>query len=309
MSELTRPRPGTPHGRPRAVVGEDSPTLRHEVETQLRRLGYDVWEAVTGEQVLALIAEHHPDVILLDLKIAGRPGFSVLVQIKNQPASATTPVIVLTPGDDVFMVARALDLGAHDYIEKPVQPLDLAARVSAAHRLKVAYDHLAAQANALETLALRDTSTGLDNRNVIESMLFDLSESGDVVSVVLADVDHMAHINDLIGPDLGDIVLAALAGRVRNAIRPHDTVGRWAGEEYIVVLHNVTPEQAAIVGGRILDAVSSHPVSAGEHAVPVTVSIGCATATGAEVQHGLITRASQAVSKARENGGNQVVSL
>jgi diguanylate cyclase (GGDEF)-like protein len=161
-------------------------------------------------------------------------------------------------------------------------------------------------------LARVDRLTNLPNRLHLEEHMARLASAsardGQPFSVFMADVDHFKRVNDTYGHKIGDEVLRALSQRMIKALRAHDMLGRWGGEEFLALLPNTSEEGANAVANRVRAMASSSPIvtSTGQH-LQVTISIGCATAMGARDDNA-VQRADEALYRAKELGRNRVVS-
>ncbi len=279
---------------------------------ELDTAGYDVVECADGEQALAAAVEHLPDVILLDIEMPVMDGYEAVVALKADERTADIPVVFLTGRSGAQDVVRALRLGGHDYVRKPPEPTELLARVRAALRVKALQDELRTRAAELETVSRTDFLTGLYNRRHTEEHLRML-ESGAVrhgypLSVLLVDVDNFKSVNDTLGHQVGDRVLVGIGQRLQAALRLEDVVGRWGGEEFLMVLPHTSLDQATALAERLRELVCHTPIETGvadDAPLTVTVSIGGAAAedTGA---HELVHLADQGLYEAKQAGRNCV---
>src|SRR3954447_18412754 len=158
-------------GRPVILVAEDSLVVRALLRAQLRERGYAVVEAADGEQALSRVRESPPDVILLDVEMPRMDGFQVLAELKADPGLGLIPVIFVSGRTTADDAVRGLGLGAHDYLRKPFEAAELAARVHAAVRTKTLTDELRAVNLELTRQATTDALTGLPNRRHLDDQL------------------------------------------------------------------------------------------------------------------------------------------
>ena len=270
-----------------ALVVDDSVVVRSVLSQHLADRGYDPLEAVDGEEALRLCAERRPDVVLLDVNLPGLSGYEVLEEMKQTPALADIPVIILTVRQSAEDAIRGLHLGAHDYLRKPVQPVELIVRVAAALQLKAAQDQLEQRNAELDQLSRTDFLTGLPNRRQTDHELRRACSAarrhGRPLVLLVVDVDHFKQVNDMAGHAAGDEVLKEVARRLHGALRPEDTAGRWGGDEFLVVLPDASAEGLGALCERLRRSVQDGPVSVGSgHAVPIEVSIGGAVYRGGD---------------------------
>jgi diguanylate cyclase (GGDEF)-like protein len=232
--------------------------------------------ATSGEDAVRLMHESVPDLVLLDAQMPGMSGFGVFDALKTEAELADVPVIFVTCHSEPAFEVSALEMGAADFIAKPVSPPLLLARVRTHLRMK----HLA---DELRRTATTDSLTGVANRRqfdeLIEREWKRARRAGDGLSLMLVDVDHFKLYNDRYGHPMGDTCLQsvakALAGSVR---RTADFVARCGGEEFGVVLPQTGRRGAEYMAQHLLDAVVTLgiPHAASATAPIVTVSIGVA---------------------------------
>jgi two-component system, cell cycle response regulator len=295
--------------RPRVLVAEDSGLLRRILGDALRERGYDVLEASDGTSALDRARTLLPDVLLLDREMPGLDGLQVLDAVRADPATAEMPVVFVTGHTDAVDLAEGLERGAHDYVRKPVEPVELDARIRTALRLRALREELARRNAELEELARTDVLTGLANRRhaqaALQSTVASARRHGRDVSVVLLDVDRFKSVNDALGHAAGDEVLRHVADVLAAELRTEDLAARWGGEEFLILLPDVPADGAATTAERLRSAVAAEPSSP---AVPgVTASFGWATWNGVESVEALVARADDALYAAKDAGRNRVV--
>ena len=291
------------------LLADDSATVRALAKTELEGAGYEVIEAVDGQQALALAISAQPDVVLLDIEMPVMDGYQTVQALKADPRTTDIPVVFLTGRAGAQDVVRALKLGGHDYLRKPPDPAELLARVSAAVRVTTLHNKLRAHAGELEALARTDYLTGLHNRRHLEehleSLVADAKRHGYPLAVLLIDIDHFKQVNDTLGHETGDVVLREVAARLRGSVRGQDIAGRWGGEEFLVLLPHTAAEPAALLAERLRSAVSAAPILSGDAVVTITVSVGGSAAEGADSAE-LLSRADAELYAAKEAGRDQV---
>ncbi len=256
---------------PVVLVGEDSDTVRTLLVLELKDAGYTVHEAEDGQAVLDQARRAVPDVVLLDVEMPVLDGWQTLAALKADPTTAEVPVLFLTGRTGSADLVRALERGAHDYLRKPPEPAELLARVGAAVRLKQLQDALRRQSTELDRLSRTDALTGLHNRRHVEEHLLGHESAArrhDYALALLAvDVDHFKRVNDSRGHAAGDAVLREVAEQLRSTVRFEDLVGRWGGEEFVVVAPHTDVPAARVLAERLRAAVADGPSG-------VTISIG-----------------------------------
>ena len=293
------------------LVAEDSLVVRALLRAQLRERGYAVVEAADGEQALARARDSRPDVVLLDVDMPKRDGFDVLSEMKSDPLLAGVPVVFITGRTTAEDAVRGLDMGAHDYLRKPFEAAELTARVHAAVRTKRLQDELRSLNGELAQMANTDNLTGLANRRYLEDELDRLcarsDRHGGPLSVLLLDGDFFKRINDAHGHHVGDQTLVALAARLTERLRAEDVIGRWGGEEFLVVLPDVDRRGAETAAEALRAHVADRPLDTGAGPISLTISLGWAFKAAEDTAEDLLRRADAALYEAKAAGRDKVV--
>jgi two-component system cell cycle response regulator len=296
--------------RPWILVADDSALVRAVVAENLAHEGCDVLEAVDGVEALTLARTRAVDVIMLDVEMPGLDGYQVLAALQADDELRDVPVLFLTGRSFGEEAAAALSSGAYDYLRKPFEPVELVARVRSAVRAKRLQDELKRRNAELDHLTRIDTLTGLFNRRHLQNQLAVLSSAaqrhGWPLGVLLLDVDHFKRVNDTHGHAMGDAVLCAVAEVLRREPRAEDVVGRWGGEEFLVLMPGAAREQACVLGDRLRAAVAEVRVTVGASTLRVTVSVGCASGDGSDPERQL-RQADEALYAAKDAGRNRLV--
>ena len=233
--------------------------------------------AISGEDALRMARESAPDLILLDAEMPGMSGFLVCEALKADSELAHVPVIFVTSHREPTFEVSGFDLGAADFIAKPLNAPLVLARVKAQLRVK----HLA---DELRRIAATDGLTGVANRRrfdeALEQEWGSARRAGDALALLMIDVDHFKAFNDLYGHLAGDACLASLAQAMSSAcLRPADLVARYGGEEFAVLLPKTAQVGAEHVAHAILEAVDALAIAheGSATAAHVTVSVGIAS--------------------------------
>jgi diguanylate cyclase (GGDEF)-like protein len=293
--------------RPRLLVVDDQP-LNIQTLYQIFQADHEIFMATGGKQALEACLLHQPDLILLDIVMPGMDGIEVCRRLKNNPKTREIPVIFVTSQGSPDEETLGLEVGAVDFISKPVNPSVVRARVNAHLILK-------AQSDLLKSLAFVDGLTGVANRRQFDERLAmewrACSRNGTSLAVALIDIDHFKLYNDRYGHQQGDDSLTAVAKALRAGLgRAHDLLARYGGEEFACVLPDCDIAGAMAVGRGLLDAVKNLriPHEASETADIVTVSIGVAAATpSAEITPtDLLVTADHQLYRAKLRGRNSI---
>ena len=301
MSEEGSTRSGT------VLVVDDHESVRVFLEAALKQHGFDVRTVETGRQAIEA-TDPTIDTVLLDLGLPDMSGLEVLDAV--QELDQAPPVIVLTGSVDRDAPA-CLSRGAHDFMSKPPKIEELVARVRAAVRVKHLQDQLHDANRALTHQALTDALTNLANRRhgfaELDRLVAAAERHDRTLCVLMADLDHFKTLNDTYGHDAGDSCLREAARRLADSVRRDDLPVRWGGEEFVVLMPDAAPENAAEVAERIRSAVADPPFRAGLDLIHVTMSVGWAMRHAGESGADLVARADAALYEAKRRGRNAVV--
>jgi two-component system cell cycle response regulator len=292
------------------LLVEDSAAIRALVRRMLAAGGHTVVEAAGGAAALTVCREQQPDVVLLDVEMPEMSGWDVLAAMKSDADLRDVPVVFLTGRSDTADMVDGLRLGAHDYLRKPCEPTELLARVQAAARVKRLQDELRQRNEELDLISRTDSLTGLHNRRHIEEYLTKLvslaRRNAQPIAVLIIDIDHFKSVNDGHGHDAGDAVLREVTARLAGSLRLEDMVGRWGGEEFLVVLPNTSIQGAAELAERLRRVVAEEPCRLPDGgAMRVTISLGCAASVMDDAGT-LVRAADAAMYQAKESGRNRV---
>ena len=299
----------------RILIADDDPVSRTFLLRTLEHLGYAVDAVADGAAAWRrLQAPDAPRLAILDWMMPEIDGPTVCrrLRARQQDEASYVYVILLTSRTQKADLISGLDAGADDYVAKPFDRLELQSRLRAGHRI-VDLEHQLREAQ--ETLRHRtriDPLTGLWNRaailDILDREIDRAARTGATIGAVLADVDHFKTINDTHGHQAGDAVLQEVALRMRGSIRSYDELGRYGGEEFLLVV----PDSGALRIDRLADRVRGglavRPVEAADLSLPVTASFGVAIVDArrepsAEV---LLKIADDALYRAKASGRNRV---
>ncbi len=298
--------PPSPY-RPRLLVVDDQPI---NIQVLYRTFGADhqVFMATSGAQALQVAQQQLPDLILLDLELGDIDGFEVCQRLQQDELTAGIPVIFVTGHSNEAAETRGLQVGAVDFISKPVNPAIVRARVHTHITLKQ-------QADQLRQYAFIDGLTGLHNRRALderlEAELRHSMRSENALSVLLIDVDYFKKYNDLYGHLMGDEALRQVSGVLKACmLRPVDLATRYGGEEFACLLPETPLEGAVLVAERLCQQVArlAIPHTASEVSPWLSISIGVAAKPGRPGMQAkeLLALADEALYSAKRGGRNRV---
>jgi two-component system cell cycle response regulator len=255
----------------------------------------------------------HYDIVFVSLNLHNEDALTICAQMRSHDITRQIPIIFLATDADIGHVAKGLDIGANDYLMRPLDTNELIARTRTQLKQKRHYDSLRKNYEASLALSLVDPLTGAYNRRYLEAhlprMLGRLAESGKELAALMVDIDHFKKVNDTYGHAAGDIVLREVVTMMQNSIRPSDLIARMGGEEFIVIMPETPLALAEQVAERLRAKIANTPVKLEAHdPLPVTVSIGCtATQSAADIPEQLTKRADAALYRAKQEGRNRVV--
>jgi len=302
--------PVQPLQNARVLVAHRDGSLRASVRALLEPVGAEVLESGDRHEAAELVRAERPQVVLLDHAIDGDDRRSLVRDVAGDPELLGVAVVLLHPGADVDAVCAALAGGAADVWTAPGAAPELIARVRVAYRSHQLLDLALRRYSDLEDLAYRDELTELPNRRgttrQIDVLISRARRHGHHLALLLIDADRFKVVNDEHGHAVGDVVLRELAARLRERVRREDVVGRWGGEEFVVVLPETTPDGAAAVAESLRAGVSGAPIDADGASLDITISIGVAAWTGQELDD-LVSCADRALYTAKAAGRDRVV--
>jgi two-component system cell cycle response regulator len=274
----------------------------------------DVETVSDPQAALFQAVEGNFEAVVIATGLTGFDPLRLCSQLRSLDRTRFLPIVLIAePGED-SLVMRGLDLGVNDYVTRPVDELELTARLRTQIRRKRYNEELRSSVAQTIEMAVTDGLTGLHNRRYLDSHLATLFERagsrGRPLSLMITDIDRFKPINDTHGHAAGDEVLRDFARRLRKNVRGIDLACRFGGEEFVVVMPDTEPHVAEKVAERIRHEIESQPfaISGGTQMLHVTVSIGVASMVpGKDSVDTLVKRADAALYEAKNNGRNRVV--
>lgn len=262
------------------LVIDDSPVARKLVEHALDKEQYTVLPAKTGAEALELFAEHKPGIVITDWLMPDLSGLQLCERIRTDFGGRITYIIMLTGVSEKSKVVKGLQAGADDYVTKPFNAEELAARVNTGRRIVELHREIEAKNLMLQQLALTDSLTNLPNRRAIEEwgrrQLTGALRHKFPFWIVMIDVDEFKTVNDTFGHDAGDVVLRSVADTIRRNSRQCDICGRIGGDEFMLVLTFTDQDGVRIAVERIRQQIEAHVYTFQGRETRVTASLGIA---------------------------------
>ena len=297
----------------RILIAEDDPTFGKLLQRVLSEWGYQVVVARDGSEACQiLLSKNAPKLAILDWKMPGMEGTQVCRKVRKELPEPYIYIILLTAQRRDEDLVIGMEAGADDYILKPFKLDELRVRLRSGRRLVELQDELLAARALLQVKASHDSLTGLVNREEILGILErDLARSerdGVCVSVIMADIDHFKKVNDSFGHLTGDVVLRTVAQKMQHLMRSYDSIGRYGGEEFLIVLSECCGDCSVAFAERVRASIGSGRVDTPEGMIPVTISLGVASSGRNKPldAYSLIKAADRALYQAKEKGRNRV---
>jgi diguanylate cyclase (GGDEF)-like protein len=297
----------------RILIAEDDPAYRQLLKEILVKWGYDVVVARDGNEAWqALLDKDAPQLAILDWMMPGMEGIEVCRKIRSDDEKKYTYIILLTSQQRDEDLVIGMEAGADDYIFKPFKLNELRVRLRAGRRIIELQNELLAARDILYARATHDSLTGLLNHEeilgIMDKELARSERDGVCVSIIMADIDHFKLVNDTYGHLAGDVVLRSSAQKILSMERTYDSIGRYGGEEFLIVLPECCLECAAAFAERLRSCICRESIDTPEGMIPITISLGVATSgkNGRLDGHSLVKAADAALYRAKENGRNRV---
>ncbi|HEX2601913.1 MAG TPA: diguanylate cyclase [Gemmatimonadaceae bacterium] len=306
--------------RKKILVVDDHEDNIELLRARLEARGYEVFGANDGQAALDQVDKVCPDLILLDVMMPKMDGMEVVRRLKANENLPFIPVIMQTALDSTENKVEGLDAGADDYITKPINFAELEARVNSLLRIKSLQSALAAREKELSELNIRlrqisltDGLTQVENRRSLEERLHDMWQHSirlhEPIAIVMCDIDKFKSVNDTYGHQAGDAVLKEFAQLLKAEAREIDRVGRYGGEEFLLILPGTVLDSAVTFAERLREKVEKHTFTYPGGTLSRTMSCGVAAAPHPRVkdQEALLRAADDALYVAKETGRNRVV--
>ena len=298
----------------RILIADDILLSRRLLEETLRSWGYDVVSVKDGASAWEILnVDHPPALAILDWMMPGYTGPQLCRMVRQKAAEPYTYILLLTSRNEKDDVVEGMDSGADDYITKPFDKHELKVRLRAGTRIVDLQEQLLTTREALRVQATRDYLTQIFNRSAIletlDQELARSSRSSTPVGIVLADLDHFKSINDTYGHPAGDLALREAVARIQSSMRPYDSIGRYGGEEFLIVLPGADEETCRHMAERMRQAIFATKVSLGwNDEIDMSCSFGCTSTIGNRyTADQLIRSADDGLYRAKRAGRNRAV--
>lgn len=253
------------------------------------------------------------DLVILDLDATGFDALRLCSALRSNETTRQIPILLVADDHDESRIAKALELGANDYVRRPVDPNEILARTRTQVRRRRQDESLRRSLRETIELATVDPLTGLFNRRFLDGHLATAiqhaHEARKPLALLVADIDHFKRINDTHGHDGGDAVLQQFGARIGAILRGSDTASRIGGEEFVVVMPDTDEEAAKLVAERLRAGTENGGFAIGDRSLRVTVSVGYALLRPEDDGSKLLKRADVALYLAKEGGRNRIATV
>lgn len=295
------------------LIADDSLTQRTMLQAISSKWGFEPILAEDGQQAWDLLSQDEsPQLILLDWEMPGKDGLEVCRLVRARKDANPPYILLLTARKETRDIVAGLEAGANDYIAKPFDTAELQARLRVGKRMVILQTQLHQAKEELAYQAKHDVLTGLMNRRaileVMEQEIARVKRQEQSLYIGMCDIDHFKQINDQLGHLAGDAVLKQVAQRINQALRPYDGVGRYGGEEFLLLIH-CEADMATSVFERIRLAISNKPFEFEHHSIKVSISCGVSTFHEESLKQGsteLLAAADECLYKAKQAGRNRI---
>ncbi len=296
------------------LVVDDSPVYRQLLASHLQDWDFPLTIAKNGSEAWTLLQrEDCPKLVLLDWVLPDIDGVELCRRIRRAGSGSSYSYIILLTGKDAQKdMLEAMQAGADDYLVKPFDERELRARLLVGKRIIGIHEQLVSARESMRYAATHDSLTGLMNRgetlDFLKRELARAERSKRPLSVILADVDHFKVVNDTLGHLYGDEALKEVARRLRSKLRVYDGVGRYGGEEFLMILTECDLMAALTKADELRVCVGTDPIASSHMSKNITVSMGIAVSTDhpAGDMDSILSQADRNLYAAKQNGRNRV---
>lgn len=294
------------------LLVEDQDFESDKIIATFRQDNDSVQAVKSGMQAMEYAARQDFDLMIVSLNLRAEDGLRLCSHLRSNERTRSVPILMLATEEDMGRVAHGLEIGAHDYILRPIDRNEILARARSQIRRKRFQDRLRANYEVSLSMALTDSLTGLYNRRYMEVHLQKLLQKNELqnknLCILLLDIDHFKSINDTHGHAVGDEVLKTFAFRLKDSLRSFDLVTRLGGEEFVAILPDITVELSHLVAERLRRSIAEKPFKCAAGAITVTTSIGgTIIEAGNHSVQSVLDRADKALYEAKSGGRNCTV--
>ncbi len=297
----------------KVLVAEDDVLYREKLRILLERWGYEAATCDNGVEAWQIMQEGGgPSLALLDCLMPEMDGIELCRKIRNREGAPYVYIVMLSSRSEKEDVVQGVYSGADDYVIKPFHPDELRARLSAGRRILELQQRLMAAQEVLRAQAREDSLTGLMNRRAIsetlEQELARTRRAAMPLGVMMLDIDHFKQINDRYGHDAGDAVLREASERLQAVVRLYDSVGRWGGEEFVILMPGCDLPGMMMLAERVRSRIAESPMAAPKICVTISAGVASIDPSGHPAPDAILKAADNALYCAKSRGRNRVES-
>lgn len=260
------------------LVADDSITFLTMITNSLQNLGHEVVQANNGDEAVKLFQNISPDLVILDVMMAGTNGFECARQIRAINPEDWIPIIFLSASVNDESIAQGIEAGGDDYLTKPYSDVTLEAKIKAMQRISAMRQQLISKTDELHKISTTDVLTGLYNRFQFEKSIRKKMAAAQRhhhnIALLFIDLDHFKTINDTFGHGFGDVLLKEVAERLQRCTRLDDFIARIGGDEFVVILSQIENHHAAgEVAKKIVEELGKEYII-NDNTLKITASVG-----------------------------------
>jgi two-component system cell cycle response regulator len=298
----------------RILVVEDQEFEADKIAETMHKDDDNVIPVESGMKAMEFASQHEFDLLIVSLNLRNEDGLRLCSHLRSNEKTRQVPILMVATDQDMDRIALGLDIGAHDYIMRPIDRNELLARARTQIRRKRFQERLRTNFEVSLSMALTDALTGLYNRRYLEVHLQKLidknNEANKNFCVLILDIDHFKKVNDTYGHGVGDEVLKVVAFRLQDSLRSFDLVARLGGEEFVAILPDTTDEMAYTIAERLRRTIGEKPIKChtpeGELAISTSIG-GAIIKPGPHHYKDVLARADKALYEAKNGGRNAAV--
>lgn len=296
------------------LVVEDQTFEGENIKRSLSKDENEIDVVSAGIEAIKLCTEESYDLLIISLNLAEEDGLRLSSHLRSNERTRNVPILMIGNDDDMPRIAQGLEIGAHDYVLRPIDGNELIARVRTQIRRRRFQEHLRSNYEMSISMALIDSLTGLYNRRYFEThiqkLIQGLETSKKPLGVLMFDIDKFKNVNDTHGHGVGDEVLKIFADRMKDKLRSIDLIARLGGEEFVVILPDVTPDRAMFIAERLRKIICDEPIacSVDGGSLPIATSVGGVVINDSNITiEEILKKSDDALYKAKDLGRNCVV--
>ena len=291
------------------LIADDDKDARMLLNLYLGKFNYRIFNASNGVEALDIIKNNEISIALIDWMMPGISGVELCEKIRALNLNRYTYLIMVTGRSEKEDTIEALHKGADDYIVKPFTFQELKVRISAAERILKLENRLKSAYQKLYDESIHDVLTGtLNRRTLMDRISGTFGTSQTSIGVILVDIDDFKKINDTYGHLIGDDVLRDFSAIISQGLRKNDFVGRYGGEEFLIVLPDLDINESRKVAERIRSSLESETFNFSGVSIKLTASFGVSVLEKGDDIKNAIQRADDALYDAKKSGKNKVCS-